>query len=228
MPQPRWDEDLPQEEVGPVFTDEFPADEDSPRFQRHLRELGRRRKQFAGRRKSSHGKWALGILVGGVSLALVVGAVALLLPAKAAPLRWVLVATCAVILGLAGSVALWRWAKHRAMTRARRAFAFHEGGGVYQDGQHVHVFSWAAVGRVVFFPDSYLGRVSELIISLAPEEPVVSGRAIDLQLLRNALILTSEFFPLAELHQMARRLHALLGELKVVAHPRDRKLYRLD
>ncbi len=90
------------------------------------------------------------------------------------------------------------------------------------------VFGWGIVGKVVFAPDSTPGRKSELIISLAPEGPIISGQSFSAELLRNALVIDSDLFPLEEPHAMARRMRNVLGDYRVVSRPRDDKLYRVD
>jgi hypothetical protein len=216
-------------ETGPVFEDVFPAGPPSERLEQRLRLIGKRRKRFTGWKRTAHATWAVVVLAVGAGLAVLLGLLAIVLPGDLAGLRVVL-GLLAVALLAGGVVLAWwlRTAYLRAAGADAQTFDFHESGGVYADARRVHVFSWSIIGRVIFAPDSEPGRVSELILSLAPEAPVREGETVRIEYLPNSLLLTSEYFPLGDLHKMARRLHALLGHLKVVARPRDRKLYRLD
>jgi hypothetical protein len=211
---------------GPVFWDAFPVDVPSARLDQRLAELGRRRKRFTGSARSPYGEPAAATLATGVALVLVGIVLAFVFPA---PVRWIALGVAVVLFALTVVLVWWLRGKHvRHQAEQAAVFDFHERGAVYREPQRLQVFSWAAVGKVIFAPDSNRGRTSELIISLAPEQPLIMGTAMSVEVLRNVLKLTSEFFTIDTMHKIARRLHGLFGHLKVVARPRDRKLYRLD
>jgi hypothetical protein len=226
MPQ-NWEADGPEEE-GAIILAEFDPEDSSAECRKCLKKLGRRRKRYAGRFRSSHALWALALLIGGGVVALGGGIVALTI--RASPGVRLEVAACSLALLAVGAGLAWalRALEAHHNQKAPR-FDFHDYGGVYRSAEGIALFSWSAIGQVMFRPDSRPGRTSELIISRAPQQPwQAKGERIVVQALPNALVLDSEFFPLGDLYTIARHLHKILGHLRVEAHSRDGRLYRLD
>jgi hypothetical protein len=220
-------EEEPKESVL-EFVDSSPSGRPSARFQGRLKQLGRRRKRFAGRKITPHAVSVIAtLIVGGILTPLGV-ILALAIPGASAAVRWILIVLSLLILGFTLFFAWWLWARHQQYrTEDCPALDFHENGGVFDDTERLYAFTWTAVRKVVFSPDSTPGETSRLAISLGGEE-WVAGQAVDVQILHNALVLTSQYWGLDELHKIARRLHEILGDPRVVARSRDGKRYKLD
>jgi hypothetical protein len=227
MPQQNWEADGPEEE-GAIILAEFAPEDSSSEFKKCLKRLGRRRKRYRGRFRSSQALWALALLIGGGVVALGGGFAALTMSASPG-VRLGVAAGSLAILVLGAGLAWGLRALEARQNESAPRFDFHDYGGVYRSDEGIAVFSWSAIGQVMFRPDSRPGRTSELIISRAPQQPwQAKGERIVVQALPNALVLDSHFFPLADLYAIARHLHKILGHLRVEAHSRDGRLYRLD